>query len=51
VSRKRERELALAHSGLVTQAVREQAGEMEGVRFDEFDHVPPGAGRAFRLRY
>jgi len=36
---------------LVTQAVREQAGELEGVTFEEFEHVPPGARGAYRVRY
>jgi class 3 adenylate cyclase len=42
---------AKGYDVLVTQALREQAGTMEGVAFEEFEHVPPGAGRAYRLRY
>lgn len=34
---------------LVTQAVRENAGE--DVRFEEFEHVPPGARGAYRVLY
>lgn len=34
---------------LVTRAVRERAGE--GLTFEEFPHVPPGAGGAYRLVY
>lgn len=34
---------------LVTQAVRENAGEE--MRFEEFEHVPPGARGSYRLVY
>jgi adenylate cyclase len=34
---------------LVTQAVRENAGEE--LRFEEFEHVPPGARGAYRVVY
>jgi adenylate cyclase len=40
---------ATGYEVLVTQAVRERAGD--GYRFDEFPHVPPGAGGAWRLVY
>ena len=34
---------------LVTRAVRERAGD--GVSFEEFDFVPPGAGAVYRIVY
>lgn len=40
---------AKGYDVLVTQAVRERAGE--GLRFEEFPHVPPGAGAAYKLIY
>ena len=40
---------AKAYEILVTQAVRENAGDE--LRFEEFEHVPPGAGGAYRLVY
>lgn len=35
---------------LVTKAVRDAAGD-ESLRFDEIEHVPPGAKKAYRLIY
>ena len=40
---------AKAYEILVTDAVRTRAGE--ALQFEEFPHVPPGAGRAWRLVY
>jgi class 3 adenylate cyclase len=40
---------AKGYEVLVTQAVYERAGE--GLQFEDFPHVPPGAGAAYRLVY
>ena len=40
-----------AHDILVTNAVREQAAEMSGVRFEPIQRTPPGSGGAFRMVY
>lgn len=42
---------AKASQIMVTQAVCTAAGEVEGVTFEEIDRVPPGAGKAYRVRY
>ena len=42
---------AKAFEILVTRAVRDSAGEMDGLRFEEIDVCPPGAGRAYRVLY
>lgn len=42
---------ALAYEILVTNAVREACADMPDLSFDEIDEVPPGAERAFRVRY
>ena len=42
---------ALAYEILVTNAVRESCADVTDVDFEEIDEVPPGAGRAFRVRY
>ncbi len=41
---------AKAYEILVTKAVRDSAEEMSGVTFEEIGDVPPGAGKAYRLR-
>lgn len=40
---------ANAYDILATQAVRERAGE--GIAFEDFEHVPPGAGRTYKVLY
>ena len=42
---------ARAHEILLTNAVREAIGNVEGVTFEEITDVPPGAMKAFRARY
>ena len=42
---------ASAFEILITRAVHDSAGEIEGLRFEEIDTVPPGAGRAYRVIY
>jgi class 3 adenylate cyclase len=36
---------------LVTRAVRDAARDVDGIRFEELDEAPPGAGSAFRVIY
>jgi adenylate cyclase len=36
---------------LVTQAVRDRAGELAGLRFEEIEDTPPGASQAYRVVY
>lgn len=40
-----------AYEILVTEAVREQAGSLEGLRFEEIDETPPGTAKAYRVVY
>lgn len=42
---------ARAFEILVTRSVRDAAEEMDGLRFEEIDVVPPGAGGAYRVQY
>jgi class 3 adenylate cyclase len=44
-------DIAQASEVLVTQAVRDAAGEVQGVAFVEIDEVPAGAEKAFRIVY
>ena len=41
---------AKAYEILVTKAVHDEAGDVEGVTFEEIREVPPGAEKAYRLR-
>jgi class 3 adenylate cyclase len=43
-------DIACAHEILVTQAVKD-AAILPGVEYEEIDEVPPGAARAYRLKY
>jgi len=36
---------------LVTEAVKEAAGKLPDLAFEEIDEIPPGAGRAYRTLY
>jgi class 3 adenylate cyclase len=36
---------------LVTEAVKERAGAIPEIVFEEIDDIPPGAGRAYRALY
>lgn len=40
---------ARAYEILVTEAVRQKAGDLEGIAFAEIEECPPGAERAYRL--
>ena len=42
---------ACAYEILVTGSTQHAARQMTGVRFEEISDVPPGAGKAFRVRY
>ena len=42
---------AKAHDILVTQAVRDHSGDVDGLRFEPIERVPPGAGAAYRVVY
>ncbi|MBN2077434.1 MAG: adenylate/guanylate cyclase domain-containing protein [Spirochaetes bacterium] len=42
---------AKSYEILVTGAVQERAVGMEGLVFEELDEVPPGAKKAFRVKY
>jgi adenylate cyclase len=42
---------ARAYEILLTKAVRDAAGDVEGCTFVEIEKVPPGAEKAFRLEY
>jgi class 3 adenylate cyclase len=44
-------DMAAAHEILVTGAVRDAAAGLEIGSFEELDHNPPGAERAYRLHY
>lgn len=44
-------DIARAGEILVTQAVRDEAGDFPGIGFEPIDEVPPGAKAAFRVRY
>ncbi|HEY0139969.1 MAG TPA: adenylate/guanylate cyclase domain-containing protein [Thermoanaerobaculia bacterium] len=40
---------AKAYEILVTEAVRQKAGDLEGIAFEEIAECPPGAEKAYRL--
>jgi class 3 adenylate cyclase len=42
---------AKAYEILVTNAVRDEAKDVPDISFDEIDDVPPGAEKAFRIKY
>jgi class 3 adenylate cyclase len=42
---------ARAYEVLLTKAVRDAAGDIEGVTFEEISQVPPGAEKAYRANY
>jgi len=42
---------ARAYEILATQAVRDAAEEIDGITFEEIAKIPPGAGKAYRVRY
>jgi class 3 adenylate cyclase len=42
---------AKAYEILVTKAVRDEAKDIPDISFEEIDEVPPGAEKAFRVKY